>query len=110
MAKHGIDSQESTYRYIQSLKQQPDILAEIKAGLTELARQADQDQPVGSALAREIEAAAAAVGAVHRQSEDWFGMCRTDPRNRRDQERVEDPRKSGRVERNADVGAAIRDA
>jgi hypothetical protein len=106
---HGYSDQQSTYSYMNSLKQQPDILDQVKSGLGELARQADQDQPVGRALADEIQRAADEVSAVYQESLAWYGMCRTDARNRRDGDRVTHPRKSARVERNADAGAAIRD-
>lgn len=109
MGQHGYDDQQSTYNFMQALRQQPALLAEVKAGLTELSKQADQDQPVEGALAREIEQVAQMVAGIHSDSETWYGMCRTDARNRRDGDRVDEPRKSPAVESRADVGAAVRD-
>lgn len=109
MSRHRYDGQESTYTFMQGLRNQPGLLDEIAAGIGELARQAEQDQPVHAAIAQEMAAAAKEVSAVARDADEWYAMCKTDEKNRRDAERVESPRKSARVERNADVGTAIRD-
>jgi hypothetical protein len=108
-AKHARDDQESTYDYMEGLKQQPEILDEIKRGLQLLAAQADLDQPVAAAITREIERVAAEVASVAEDSASWYGLCMADSRNRRDKNRQDDPRKGIRQEANANVGKVIRD-
>ncbi len=109
MSNHHYDDQQSTFSFMQSLRVQPDLLAEVKGGIRELANQADVEQPVEAAIAAEMAEAAAIVATVEADSHEWHALCRSDVANRRDGDRVTDPRKSPAVEGRADVGAAIRD-
>ncbi len=107
MGSHGYDDQESTYRFGQRLRTQPDMLAQFGADLGELARQAGEDYPATGVLVDEIQAVADLVNGCAQEAAGWHASFRAG--QRRDVERVEQPRKSARVEGTADVGRAMRD-
>lgn len=107
MSRHGYDDQESTYRFIQKLRGQPELLEQFGADLKELAKQAREDYPASGPLVDEIEAVADLINGSVDEARGWHPMARA--AQRRDVQRVEEPRKSPRVEATADVGRAIRD-
>ena len=106
MGAHGYDDQESTQQFGASLPREAALIADAVASLGLLQKQAEQDMPGTSSLAAEIQAVYDMIGPVAVEAEGWRAMFRSGPRNSRDVERVEQPR---RGEGAADVGAALRD-
>lgn len=105
--RHGYGSQESTYGFGRKLRRQTALLETFAADLTTLAEQARSEQPVDAGFAEEIEAVRDLIRTCVDEARDWGATFRS--QHRRDVERVENPRRSRRIEEAADVGRAVRD-
>ncbi len=106
MGTRNYDDQESTYRLGESLKAEAGQIRLLADLARRLADQAENDQPVGSSLTSEMRDRAATLSRAADEADTWYERWR---RQTRDVQRVEDPRRSQRVEQAADVGRAIRD-
>ncbi len=105
--RHGYHSQQSTQQYIYQLRREHALADSIATSAAELARQAVAHQPVNSGLAGQMQQAQANLARVREELQGLYALARL--HHERDMARLENPRKSHRVESAADVGRAIRD-
>lgn len=98
----------SLYRWGQALQHTPGAIEELAVAMEELARQAEDEQPVAGSVSQSIRDVAIMLRRAAEEAGGWHAGFRRD--NEADIERTENPRKgSAHIEARADVGRAMRD-